>query len=800
MSLTSVGAKAQETLTVTSLDNDGDGSLRDILSQAADGDFIEFDTLGTIQLQTQLELNNGVTINGAGVTLDGVDNSTRLLRINAPGNTVVINNLTFINGGARGGDGGDSGFTGGGGGAGLGGAILADSGDLVLVQTVFQNNVVVGGDGGTGNDAFVGADPTNRAAGAGGGGLGDVNDGPDVFNDADGGDFESTTAGQPGGFGGTSDFFVVNPGGNAGQDIDEDGEAGTDGTDNDGGGGGGGLAFDGSGGAGGAGGLGGGGGGGGDGDVGEAAEVAEGEGPPAPTRDADGLGGNGGFGGGGGGGQSNFVLNPDAEAETRGGLAGAGGGDGELNADDAASAAAGGGGAGLGAAIFINEGASLTLSDVNFSEQTGNVATAGVGGSDNAGDGQTAGAFVFVRGDGAFLGLDVNSDQTIDFSPNAGGSFISDTSDLTLSAAAAPQTVGILKSGAGQLRFVGDDDPDTVDLDLGQQHLLFEGSINLDSSFNSTDSISVFSSLFFFDPVFFDDATFVEDTTLFGNGSIGSINNVSGRVSPGDGVGQIGTLTVTDQFSQSAGANLDIEVSEDDIDLVRVVDASGDGVGLATLGGNVNLIQIDPTLPLDTPLVFLEAETITGEFDNVNTLFFDGNVLTTGVVSAGTRTDADLGLTLETREATFTEVDPLTVLGSVTGRENSSQVALFVGGLLNSADPAEADLGATLLDGLIERTAACGGRGVQSGVHRGIGVANRCGAERQRGGGGERGGAGQHRGAFAGVGRGAGAKRNPGPAAAEHPQLRRPVCEPAVGPAGQRERPVHEPAGGPRGR
>ena len=59
MSLISVGAKGQ-TLTVINTANDGPGSFRDILSQATAGSVINFSVGGSIQLESQLELNTGV--------------------------------------------------------------------------------------------------------------------------------------------------------------------------------------------------------------------------------------------------------------------------------------------------------------------------------------------------------------------------------------------------------------------------------------------------------------------------------------------------------------------------------------------------------------------------------------------------------------------------------------------------------------------------------------------------------------------------------------------------------------------
>ncbi len=679
MGFMTAGAQGQVTRTVTSFANDGAGSLRDILSQSGNGDTINFNGGGTIQLTEQLSINTGVTINGTGeqVTLDGIDQSTRLVNINAAGATVTLNNLSFINGGAQGGNGGNNGFTGGGGGAGLGGAILAQAGNVVLVETVFQNNVVVGGNGGTGNDGFVNALFGGPGAGAGGGGLSNGNNGPGAASLADGEGFVVTVGGQPGGNGGTSQMFVTNAGGASTGMMDQDASSGASGAGNMGGGGGGGAAVDGAGGDGGAGGFGGGGGGGGDGATNDMMQ---------PT---DGLGGDGGFGGGGGGGQSNFVLNPMAMASTRGGLGGIGGGNGELNAADPNSASAGGGGAGFGAAVFVASGATITLVDVDFTQQTGNVATAGVGGSANAGSGSASGSFLFSQGGGGTINLQVNQDQDLNLSQVPGQVFIGDPATATVPPGTAVPFTGLNKLGEGTLRLLGDGDPTTADINLGGQNSLTEGAINLDASFSSPDFVNVVPN------------ALDSDVTLFGEGQIGTLINQTGRVNPGDGPGQIGTLTVTAQFSQLAGGSLDIEVGPTGTDLLRVVSPAAAisvaGFGVASLNGDLNFVEIEPGVPLGTPFVFLEAETIDGAFDNVNAVFLNGSVFTSVSVASGTRFDPTVAATLQTLEATFGAVDPLTVLDTIPTGPGGGEVLSFVNGLLDAGDAQ----GPLILNGLL---------------------------------------------------------------------------------------------------
>ena len=367
-------------------------------------------------------------------------------------------------------------------------------------------------------------------------------------------------------------------------------------------------------------------------------------------------------------------------------MGGIGGGNGELNGDDPNAAAGGGGGAAFGAAVFINTGASLTLQNTDFLQQTGNTTVAGVSGSPLAGNGSAAGSFLFVAG--STINLVVDDDQTINFSLDPNELFIADSTNASVQPGSTVPAAAFNKLGDGELRFVGDNNPITGEVSLGLQHSLTQGSINLDASFSSTDFINVVPT------------ALNTDVTLFGEGSIGTVINQTGRVNPGDGVGDIGTLTVTAQFNQLAGGNLDIEVGPGGIDLLRVVSPfSFASFGVAELNGDVNFIELPGGAPLDTPLVFLEAQTIAGAFDNTNTVFLDGNTLTSVAVTPSTRFDATLGATLQTLVATFTAVDPLTVLGSATSRTASSQVGSIIGGLLDSGDTLGNDLLAALTDG-----------------------------------------------------------------------------------------------------
>jgi subtilisin-like proprotein convertase family protein len=320
-----------------------DFSLREAIEQSAPGDTIEFAVSGTISLTlgTLPAINHALTIDGDGnITLANafpraaVNN--RAMFINT-GSTVNLIGMSFDSFRAQGGDGGD-GDGPGGGAAGMGGAILVNSGNVVLNNCDFTGNVAQGGAGGNGANVFHGG---------GGGGLG-----------ADGADAIASgpTAGGSGHI--SLDPALNGVGGVPGAPN------GGNGGDGAGGGGGQGIA----GGIGGDGGFGGGGGGGGGG-----------------ALAASGIGGDGGFGGGGGSGG-------------RGGSGSSAGGFGGLFAGNGASGGGGGGGAGMGGAVFVRSG-SLNVINSTFAN---NSALGGAGGLNNLGapsgqPGQGHGGAIFIN-------------------------------------------------------------------------------------------------------------------------------------------------------------------------------------------------------------------------------------------------------------------------------------------------------------------------------------------------------------------------------------------------------------------
>ncbi len=349
-------------------------------------------------------------------------------------------------GGGIGGDGGNGGYfvnpsqliTGGGGG---GGGFSGNGGD---------SNVASGGAGGGGFNGNGGRSD-NVTSGGGGGGGGGFNGGNAVVDNAgaggagDGGNGEdsATASGGKGGKGsgignGGAGAAVSNGGGGSGAVFNTDGTATLSGVgaSGAGGGGGGGLGIgrhggdggDGFGGGGSAGsganpnnasgnggngGFGGGGGGsGGNTDAGGVGNGGNGNfggggggsGKTGKTTITISKGGDGGFGGGGGGGGANNIIN--TSPGSMGGKGGFGGGGGSCGTggtpglggygggDGTTSSTTGGGGAAMGADIFIQDGAELTIQTaISFSGSTL------IGGS-GANSGEVHGTNIFMMSSG----------------------------------------------------------------------------------------------------------------------------------------------------------------------------------------------------------------------------------------------------------------------------------------------------------------------------------------------------------------------------------------------------------------
>ncbi len=344
-------------------DGTGNCTLRAALQEAngsneMDKILFDLDAIGTdtIKINSMLPvLDSSMIIQGPGQTTLAISGQNLHRLFFVKNGTIMINDLSLVNGRAKGGDGGP--FSGGG--MGAGGALLLHegiTGDIALTinNVTFDGNEAIGGLGFTtgvndgGGGGGLGGDGGDDEDSGGGGFMG--NGGSNNHNGGGGGGFfndgQSTGTGQ----GGTSSFTRENNGGGFGGDAGDGGDGG-------GGGGGGGGGFGGGGGGfGGDGGFGGGGGGnyefGGDGGFGGGGGGGEGF-----------RGGDGGFGGGGGG----------------GGFGGFGGGD------------SGGCGLGAGGAIFVVTG-NLTLANTTFQN---NSATGGMGQS-GGGNGQGKGGAIFV--------------------------------------------------------------------------------------------------------------------------------------------------------------------------------------------------------------------------------------------------------------------------------------------------------------------------------------------------------------------------------------------------------------------
>jgi autotransporter-associated beta strand protein len=410
---------------------------------------------GNISATAQMMVNANVVINGGGFTID-MNNVDRAFFI--AGGSVLINNLTIANGFARGGDGAG----GGGGGAGLGGAIfvanlgglantgIASAANVTLNDVNFSGNQAVGGNGGVltlgnaggggGMGGNGGLASTNAVfgfsyGGGGGGGLGIGANGGSASSGLNGAaTFSPSPAGSDssgefsgglyggGGAGAPADTDAGGGGGIGGQNgQDQTLGAGGGGSGGFGGGGGGGF-FDSS--------LGGGGGGFGGGG---------GSGPADADRDDGSLGGAGGFGGGGGFG----FIEDNGGHPGDGGFGGGPGQGGGLPGDPG-----GGGGAGLGGAVFVMDGATLTVTSGTF---TNNSVTPGQGGA----NGSAYGADLFL---GADVTFNVATGQTVSLNSLGGAGNLADpnvANTSPYSGQLAQADGGVIKSGGGTLRLTG---------------------------------------------------------------------------------------------------------------------------------------------------------------------------------------------------------------------------------------------------------------------------------------------------------------------------------------------------------
>ncbi|WP_071189238.1 bluetail domain-containing putative surface protein [Trichormus sp. NMC-1] len=361
---------------VTNNNDSGAGSLRQAIIDA--GNMAGVDTIdltgvsGTIRLNSSLptlNAGNDIVFTDDGNTYIYGQGGYQIITVN--GATVTFSGLTFFGGYAKGGDG----YNGGGGGLGAGGALFINSGNVTVKDAYFYNNLAVGGNTiPSGGGVFISGGNLGGEEGKAGGHGGGFNITAEYKTDAGG-------SGGSGGQGysydwGTATYYANN---------------GTNGRDG---------SF----------GIGGGGGGGGAGAWGLSWVDYAGNG---------GNGGNGGFGGGGGGGGGGG-QDYDGSSAPEYGITGKGGKGGEFGADGSGGngytigrhSGTAGGGAGLGGAIFVRSGASLTLTNSNFntnSARGGNTQFDFSHGSHGKGVGQN----IFVQNGGSFNYQGSNSNDTL---------------------------------------------------------------------------------------------------------------------------------------------------------------------------------------------------------------------------------------------------------------------------------------------------------------------------------------------------------------------------------------------------
>lgn len=484
--------------------------------------------------------NQSITINGNSNSLNG-NGTTRGFFIGGSGattaNAVFINNLTFNQNTAKGGDGGIPSTSGnGGGGMGAGGGLyMAPDTRAVLTNCSFTNCKAMGGNGGTKGPGTAGdggggmhgnGNLLNVPGGAGGGGGGYGGNG-------------GTFVGGCGG-GGASGFAVGNASNVAttpGNNFDNSGGPGTSGV----GGIGGVVSTGGFGGGGGSGGNGGAGGtfGGG---AGSKSGIA-GAGNFGGGGGSGSTGGAGGFGGGGG-----FGITTNGT----GGFGGGNGGGGN-----------GGAGAGFGGAIFMDVGSDLTLQgNTVFS---GNSAVAGSLGNANTSAAAGFGALgqdIFMMSSSQLtwiidtvveLANPIQGDQGV-----GGGSTVSG---------------GLNKGGNGLLQMSGDHTY-TGNTNVGAGELqILGGSLTSDVFVTPPEGSPTLSGNF----------TIKKNTPGTNTGNLSN----DGFVSPGFGT-TLGTITLQNgNYIQSSTGTLVIDIAPGSGNNDQIFIASGTGTLDGTLQINV---------------------------------------------------------------------------------------------------------------------------------------------------------------------------------------------------------------------
>jgi hypothetical protein len=144
------------TLTVTSLADSGPGSLRDLVAASSTGDTIQFAVVGTIGLNSAININHTLYVLGPGPATLAVDANHVDRAFVASGNPVYLSDVAIAHGLVHGTPGADGALFQNGqpGGNAYGGAILdnTSSDSLILSNCWFADNIVQGGKGGRGGD------------------------------------------------------------------------------------------------------------------------------------------------------------------------------------------------------------------------------------------------------------------------------------------------------------------------------------------------------------------------------------------------------------------------------------------------------------------------------------------------------------------------------------------------------------------------------------------------------------------------------------------------------------------------
>lgn len=542
-------------LTVSSLNDSGPGSLREILSNVSDWDTITFEEnlSGTIYLESPLPIiNNSLFITAnTNITIDG-QQQHQVFFINS-GDT-VLRDMNIVNGLSQGGDGGSSYSGNGGGGMGAGAAVfINDDASVTLDNIHFANNLAQGGNGGNGSNFY------NYTTGGGGGGgynQGKGGDGASMPGVAAGGGAGGGLASDGGkgsmsggGGGGVTGFIDgqskqgnggdgVENGGDGGPGFgdpsiialggvqDNPGQDGMSGNRCKGGGGGGGgssitIAY--NGGDGGDGGKEAGGGGGGGmgatgGKGGKGGDFGGGGGGGGSLgADCVAGGGAGGFGGGGGGG-GNGPIGANGGKGGNGGF-GAGGGGGGKNApggtggycagDGGSDNGQGGGGAGIGGAVFARAGSRVTFFNLSFDN---NQAQGGQG----AQNGEGSGKDVYLM-PGAKVEIFVEPQKEN-----------------------SPQ-VPLHVSGRGEIELAG------------------QGKTFIKADANSDISITIHGGEASLNGHFGGDLLINNGGMIRGNPIVSSLIN-KGILYPGN---SIGTVTITGDYTQTADGTLILDIAAD---------------------------------------------------------------------------------------------------------------------------------------------------------------------------------------------------------------------------------------------